>query len=542
MKKLFFYMVCAILFIVVACSPESFVDEQKVDEQETEKQVADDKSTITFVASMPEGRAQTRISLEREDLDIKLKWEEGDVLELCLQYETVIEGTKSERQVVPVIITSEDGKMANFSVNVPEGVEQFKLYGVYGGNGLMEDDPTKAKLPSAEASISGSLSALQASKVVMLTFAETIDLSDNASLSVNLQHVGSLFCIQLRNRTTSSWNNIKKVQLSGVSSIGAHNSTDVAVLDLTTGDFSGTAQKDYLTFELSSPIDLAAGGLQEFWGWFAPISGHSWPAMSLKVMDELDAELAESGAKDGRASVPAGKAFYFSAVYEGGANLKFIDTAPLIDIDGNVYTTVVIGDLEWMSENLRVTHYRDGTPIPEVSTNTAWLALTSGAYSVYPYTQTSGTVTSEEDMIAIFGLLYNGHAVMDPRGLAPDGWRVATDDDYKALERAAGMSETEIEKTGGRGAIGAKLRVTSWAAPPIGTDDFGFSAVSGGYRQGANEGGFVRFGVFDGNSLWTSTGSGDNNELFRRSIRLTPVERSLSIRRMGYNVRCVRDK
>jgi hypothetical protein len=50
----------------------------------------------------------------------------------------------------------------------------------------------------------------------------------------------------------------------------------------------------------------------------------------------------------------------------------------VIDTDGNVYPTVRIGNQEWMAENLRVTHYRNGDFIPNVTDNTAWSGLTAG--------------------------------------------------------------------------------------------------------------------------------------------------------------------
>ncbi|NGM90908.1 hypothetical protein G5B35_26755, partial [Parapusillimonas sp. SGNA-6] len=117
----------------------------------------------------------------------------------------------------------------------------------------------------------------------------------------------------------------------------------------------------------------------------------------------------------------------------------------LRDIDGNVYQTVMIGTTEWMAENLKTTRFRNGDALVTGLSNTDWAAtFTNGrvrAYAVYPYTESGGTVSSEAEMIARYGLLYNGYAVEDTRGLCPVGWRVASDDDFKALEEAAGMPD-----------------------------------------------------------------------------------------------------
>jgi len=53
------------------------------------------------------------------------------------------------------------------------------------------------------------------------------------------------------------------------------------------------------------------------------------------------------------------------------------------DIDGNIYPTVKIGNQVWMAQNLVVTKYKDGTPIPCVTTNASWAALTTGARCAY---------------------------------------------------------------------------------------------------------------------------------------------------------------
>src|SRR5665648_308381 len=79
------------------------------------------------------------------------------------------------------------------------------------------------------------------------------------------------------------------------------------------------------------------------------------------------------------------------------------------DIDGNVYHTVTIGTQVWMAENLKTTKYRNGNPIPNITSN--WAALTSGAYCWY----NNDAATYK----ANYGALYNWFAVADSRKIAP---------------------------------------------------------------------------------------------------------------------------
>ncbi|MDP4273836.1 MAG: FISUMP domain-containing protein [Bacteroidota bacterium] len=93
------------------------------------------------------------------------------------------------------------------------------------------------------------------------------------------------------------------------------------------------------------------------------------------------------------------------------------------DIEGNTYKTVVIGNQEWMAENLKTTQYNDGTPIPNVTDNTSWTNLTKGAYCVYD---------NNPKYKNIYGLLYNWYTVSEDN-LCPANWRVPTSDDWGKL-------------------------------------------------------------------------------------------------------------
>jgi hypothetical protein len=55
-----------------------------------------------------------------------------------------------------------------------------------------------------------------------------------------------------------------------------------------------------------------------------------------------------------------------------------IDNGTMTDYDGNVYTTKLIGNNVWMTQNLLVTHYNDGTTIPNITNDVAWGSLTTG--------------------------------------------------------------------------------------------------------------------------------------------------------------------
>jgi uncharacterized protein (TIGR02145 family) len=109
----------------------------------------------------------------------------------------------------------------------------------------------------------------------------------------------------------------------------------------------------------------------------------------------------------------------------------------LTDIDGNTYKTVKILNIEWMAENLKVTRYNNGDPIPTGLNDHEWANTTEGAYAIYPHTggnndNTSG-INSDAEMVNAYGLLYNWHTVNEPRGICPVGWRFPTREEYHDL-------------------------------------------------------------------------------------------------------------
>ena len=130
------------------------------------------------------------------------------------------------------------------------------------------------------------------------------------------------------------------------------------------------------------------------------------------------------------------------------------------DYDGNTYNTVQIGSQCWTRENLKSTHYANGTTIPLGSTSSTTIA--------YRYNPNNDAAN-----VAIYGYLYNWTAVMNSaassntipsgvQGICPTGWHVPSDREWQIMEFAVGVSEsdtadTSTGTTGYRGNVVAKL-------------------------------------------------------------------------------------
>ena len=209
-------------------------------------------------------------------------------------------------------------------------------------------------------------------------------------------------------------------------------------------------------------------------------------------------------------------------------------TATVTDVDGNVYNAVKIGNQWWMAENLKVTQYRNGDPIPHVTDGSTWQGLSTGAYSEY------GNDPASADT---YGRLYNWYAVDDTRSIAPEGWHMPSDDEWKQLEMYLGMSQADANATGFRGTDeGGKLKETGtvhWDSPNTGaTNESEFTALPGGYRE--IDGTFYYLGL-EG-YFWSCTAETDSRSWLRYlHATHSGVFRDNDNKKHGLSVRCVRD-
>ncbi|HPQ35745.1 MAG TPA: FISUMP domain-containing protein, partial [Tenuifilaceae bacterium] len=202
--------------------------------------------------------------------------------------------------------------------------------------------------------------------------------------------------------------------------------------------------------------------------------------------------------------------------HEGGWDM-------VADIDGNLYPIVQIGSQEWMGKNLRTAKYSNGETISRVVDNATWTGLTTEAYCWY-----NNDSTTYSD---IYGAIYNWHAANDPRGICPIGWHVPTDAEWTILTNFVG----------GENIAGNVLKATSgWFDNGNGIDQYGFSALPGGYRESSDG---VAYGVGSSGWWWTST---ESNATFawRRAIDFgnISVDRFDVDMKNGFSVRCIKDK
>jgi uncharacterized protein (TIGR02145 family) len=204
-------------------------------------------------------------------------------------------------------------------------------------------------------------------------------------------------------------------------------------------------------------------------------------------------------------------------------------TDQVTDIDGNVYSTVQIGDQVWMGENLRTTRFNNGDEIPLVTVNAEWKVLSTPAYCWYQNNQAGYG--------AVYGALYNWYAVDSVsnghRSLCPVGWHIPTAAEWSIL----------TNYLGGLGVAGGKLKESGtahWLAPNTGaTNASGFSGLPGGYR-GYVSGACDNLGMF---GHWWSSTSADTDLAWGEGLFFldNPANHSTSAKKNGFSIRCLKD-
>lgn len=222
--------------------------------------------------------------------------------------------------------------------------------------------------------------------------------------------------------------------------------------------------------------------------------------------------------KEKSAKIEGGEIIHFF-VYSGDNITKIADTLSesktyeveffeCKDDSEESYPIVQIGDQWWMAENL-----------------------------AYDVGNGCSAYNNDENNVATYGRLYTWEAA---KKACPDDWHLPTDNEWKQLEMAIGMSQSEANDTLSRGTnIGTKLKATSgWNSNGNGTDDFGFSALAGSYGASANY-----FGYIGNSGYWWSATEGNYDDAWLRSMSYgsSGVNRYSSGVGARFSARCVKD-
>jgi uncharacterized protein (TIGR02145 family) len=226
-----------------------------------------------------------------------------------------------------------------------------------------------------------------------------------------------------------------------------------------------------------------------------------------------------------------------SIISTGSSNLA--KTEKLLSITQKIlseikpqYESVRIDNQEWMTRNLDVDRFRNGDFIPHIESDEEWIKAGENGQPAWCY------YDNDPENGKKYGKLYNWFAVNDPRGLAPKGWHVPTDEEWAILEEFLGENSP-----------GYKMKsVAGWNSwddedeelqNGNGDNSSGFNGLPGGYRSFDGSFFFIRDSAF----LWSDTEyvsdyarylylynySGDVNRYFNY------------LKVNGVSVRCLRD-
>jgi uncharacterized protein (TIGR02145 family) len=210
-----------------------------------------------------------------------------------------------------------------------------------------------------------------------------------------------------------------------------------------------------------------------------------------------------------------------SLTYSDVITIKTNDVNVLLDErDGKEYHFVIIGDRQWMAQNL---------------------AYDAGDGSIRHDLMDKGTQYWElYENDPRYGYLYNYETALN---VCPAGWRLPSDTDWQQLELALGLNEADIETSkNSRDSIGVMLknlvfneRGSSWNA----SNSTGFNALPGGFFNSQDNGyqGVILSGYF-----YSSTLMDDLNDMaIYRMLSVDGISKSVINTDNYLSVRCVKE-
>ena len=218
-----------------------------------------------------------------------------------------------------------------------------------------------------------------------------------------------------------------------------------------------------------------------------------------------------------------------------GEQVSFTTPPSASDYNGNVYEAVIIGNQVWMAENLKSTHYADGSALVD--------GTGAGNIDADYTTKYYFNYNDNESYVAAYGRLYTWAAVMNGeassnnnpsgvQGACPTGWHIPSDAEWTEL----------TDYLGGESVAGGKLKeidLTHWNSPNTGaTNETGFTALGSGYRDDITLSQELKTRVL----WWSSTVYNTDNTYGRYIFNNSgAVVRNYIEKDTGISIRCLKD-
>lgn len=189
----------------------------------------------------------------------------------------------------------------------------------------------------------------------------------------------------------------------------------------------------------------------------------------------------------------------------------------LRDTIGNEYKTIRIGNQVWMAEDLLTSKFTNGDNIPGIPDAEDWAEAIGPGASIYD---------NDLGSIANYGLIYNGFAKKDSRGLCPTGWHIPDDNEWQELISYLGS------KAGNRMKISSGNHWIDELHFP--NNESGFSGKSGGNRDPYT-------GVFEGKGQKVFYWSSSAGRFYALNADRSNLSASSVEDQLGCYVRCIED-
>ena len=272
------------------------------------------------------------------------------------------------------------------------------------------------------------------------------------------------------------------------------SSEDVMKIGWDRGSDQGSKLKDDFNWNGTneSGLSVVPGGFRAFnWGTDYDIENNSflWTSSDANIDNSYGRSFSLDDSTIARNTYPKNNGFSVRCIadipgcmHPNGTNY---DPNANVDDGSCEYELAQIGHQVWMNENLKTTNYLNGDEIGTGYNHQEWIALNEGAFAF---------VDNDILNTDLYGILYNGYAVNDDRGICPDRWHMPTESDWNQLILFLDNNADTTIINGTQSLIaGGKMKSIGtiddgdgfFRSPNIGaTNESGFNAVPGGFVGG----------------------------------------------------------